>query len=370
MNSGTKPARGVTRDDVAKLAGVSSAVVSYVINDGPRPVAKATRLRVLDAIDKLGYRPNAAARSLITGRSDLIGLIVPDIQNPYFAALAKAVEIEARAQGVNVVLGQGVTVDMAGLVEALSGHLVAGIITAALPEPQAIEILRRNRIKVVRLSLVPGSFDASLTVPDYYGGAKVVVEHLISHGHKRIGLIMGSDYPHRGAGWVDGREIGWRAALTEAGLPADAVVYTHWSPEAGREAIGQLLAAHPDVTACFTSSDQQAIGVLAGLAARGRKVPDDLALASFDGSPQAEFTIPPLTTASVSMAEMARSAVGQLLAPGSERTEETLPVELVIRRSCGCSEVAVSAGAGEGIGESAQVAQRAPDDQIDGDGAQ
>ncbi|MDI9384478.1 MAG: LacI family DNA-binding transcriptional regulator, partial [Verrucomicrobiota bacterium] len=84
-----------TRDDVARLAGVSSAVVSYVVNDGPRPVATKTRVRVLEAIDKLGYRPNAAARSLITGRSDLIGLVVPDVENQYFATLAKAVETAA-----------------------------------------------------------------------------------------------------------------------------------------------------------------------------------------------------------------------------------------------------------------------------------
>ena len=87
-SSPTRPTRDVTRDDVARLAGVSSAVVSYVVNNGPRPVADATRRRVQEAIEKLGYRPNAAARALTTGRSDLLGLIVPDLSNPYFAALA------------------------------------------------------------------------------------------------------------------------------------------------------------------------------------------------------------------------------------------------------------------------------------------
>lgn len=95
-SSDARPPRDVTRNDVARLAGVSSAVVSYVVNNGPRPVAEATRARVQAAIDKLGYRPNAAARSLITGRSDLLGLIVPDLRNPYFAALAQAVEVAAR----------------------------------------------------------------------------------------------------------------------------------------------------------------------------------------------------------------------------------------------------------------------------------
>ncbi len=100
VSSATRPTRDVTRDDVARLAGVSSAVVSDVVNNGPRPVAEATRRRVLEAIEKLGYHPNAAAMGLITGRSDLIGLIVPDIRNPYFAALAQAAEEAARAQSV------------------------------------------------------------------------------------------------------------------------------------------------------------------------------------------------------------------------------------------------------------------------------
>ena len=101
-----KPVRDATRDDVARLAAVSSAVVSYVVNDGPRPVAPATRARVLDAIAKLDYRPNKAARSLITGRSHLLGLIVPDLENQYFAGLAKAVEKEAGERGLRLVLAQ------------------------------------------------------------------------------------------------------------------------------------------------------------------------------------------------------------------------------------------------------------------------
>ena len=107
MSSGAvRTTRGATRDDVARLAGVSSAVVSYVVNNGPRPVAEATRQRVLDAIDKLGYRPNAAARSLIMGRSDLVGLVVPDVRNPYFAAIAQEIEAAARARGLTLVLAQ------------------------------------------------------------------------------------------------------------------------------------------------------------------------------------------------------------------------------------------------------------------------
>ena len=280
MSSDTqRPARGATRDDVARLAGVSSAVVSYVVNNGPRPVAEATRLKVLDAIDKLGYRPNAAARSLIMGRSDLVGLIVPDVRNPYFAALAQAVEVEARKEGVNLVLAQGPTGHLAALVESLSGHLV--------------EV----------------------------------------HGHRRIALVSGSDTPtdHR---VLDDRERAWRDVLMSAGLPTDAVIRVNWSLTAGREAAARLVRDFPDCTAVFAMSDQQAIGLISGLTAAGRSIPGDVAITSFDGSPEAEFTIPPLTTASVPMAAMAKAAVKQLLHPGGRG--KVFAPELILRHSCGC----------------------------------
>ncbi|MHA6512921.1 LacI family DNA-binding transcriptional regulator [Tessaracoccus sp. Z1128] len=329
-----KPARGATRDDVARLAGVSSAVVSYVVNNGPRPVAEATRTRVLEAIDKLGYRPNAAARSLIMGRSDLVGLIVPDVRNPYFAALAQAVEVEARAQGVNLVLAQGATGHLAHLVESLSGHLVAGIISAAVPEPAALEIILRNKITMVRLSLVPPDVDATSVLPDFYNGAVDAVRHLVEvHGHTRIALVVGSDHPEDES-VIDDRFRGWRDVLGAAGLPTDAVIRVHWSLTAGRDAARRLVRDFPECTAVFTMSDQQGIGLIAGLHELGRSIPGDIAVTSFDGSPEAEFTYPPLTTASVPMDAMAKAAVARLMKPGLKAI--VFRPELILRGSCGC----------------------------------
>ena len=326
--------RGATRDDVARLAGVSSAVVSYVVNNGPRPVAEATRARVLDAIDKLGYRPNAAARSLIMGRSDLVGLIVPDVRNPYFAALAQAVEVEARAAGVNLVLAQGSTGHLAALMESLSGHLVAGIITAAVPESAALEVIRRNKITMVRLSLVPPDVDDTSVLPDFYGGAREAVRHLVEvHGHRRIALVAGFDTPTDPRGFDD-RERAWRDVLAAAGLPTDAIIRVNWSLTAGRAAAAKLLEDFPDCTAVFTMSDQQGIGLIAGLHEFGKSIPGDIAITSFDGSPEAEFTYPPLTTASVPMTAMAKAAVKQLLHPGGRG--QVFAPELILRRSCGC----------------------------------
>lgn len=335
-SSDSRPGRAVTRDDVARLAGVSSAVVSYVVNDGPRPVAEATRLRVLDAIEKLGYRPNAAARSLITGRSDLLGLIVPDIHNPYFAALAQAVETAARAQSLNLVLAQGMTGNLAPLVESLSGHLVAGIITATIPEPAATAAVVRHRVPMVKLSLALPMDTMPAMWPDYYGGARSAVRHLVEvHGHREVALVIGTDHPERRSEPTEDRERGWRDALENAGLPTGHVIRVHWSAAGGREAAARLLADHAAATAVFVSSDQQAIGLISGLSRTGRKVPDDIAVASFDGSPEAEFTVPPLTTVSAPLAEMATDAVAEVLgAPPSDRTYATT---LVVRESCGCT---------------------------------
>lgn len=132
--------RGATRNDVARLAGVSAAVVSHAVNDGPRPVAEGTRERVLDAIAKLGYRPNAPARWLTTGRADLVALLVPDLQNPgIFAALARAVEDAVQERGLGLVLVQ--TQGQPGghcnevIVDRVSGLTATGIISASLPTP-------------------------------------------------------------------------------------------------------------------------------------------------------------------------------------------------------------------------------------------
>ncbi len=334
--SGTDPppVRAVTRDDVARLAGVSSAVVSYVVNDGPRPVAEATRSRVLAAIEKLGYRPNAAARTLITGRSDLIGLIVPDLRNPYFAALAQAAETAARARSVNLVLAQGETGHIERLVESLSSHQAAGIISSTIPEPAALAVLARSRIPLVQLSIqVPSAGPA--VWPDYRAGARAAVRHLVEvHGHRRVALVIGTDHPDRDDEPIDGRESGWRDALGEAGLTTQHLIRVRWSAEGGVAAAARLATDHREATAVFTSSDQQAIGLIAGLQDTGRTIPGDLALASFDGSPEAAYTVPPLTTVSVPLAAMAADAVAEIL----ERTARSHqhPTTLVLRRSCGC----------------------------------
>ena len=327
--------RDATRDDVARLAGVSSAVVSYVVNDGPRPVAAATKARVLDAIDKLGYRPNTAARSLITGRSDLIGLVVPDVENQYFATLAKAVEVAAAKRGLRLVLGQAQPDQLPDLVESLAGHQVDGIITATPLPPDLLARTKRLTVPLVKLSLDQPMDAVPSLSPDFYGGAQQAVRHLAQvHGHRRIALVTG------GAP-MDVRERGWHDALLMLGLVPDCRVHTPWTTQGGREAAAPLLEQFPDATAAFVASDQQAAGLIAGLHALGRSVPDDLAVAGFDGALVGQFTIPPLTTVGVPFGEMAEDAVTQLT--GATIDKRIYPTELIVRESCGCHPTQSSA---------------------------
>jgi len=320
--------REATRDDVARLAGVSAAVVSYVVNNGPRAVAPATRARVLEAIDKLGYRPNTAARSLITGRSGLIGLIVPDVENPYFASLAKAVETAAADRRMRMVLAQSTTESLSDLVDSMAGHLVDGIITATLPPPDLLARVARVRAPLVKLGLALPTDPIPALWPDFYRGAQDAVRHLVEvHGHRRVALVTGGDTQET-------REAGWRDVLTGHGLPTNAVVRVPWSVAGGRSAAALIQEQFPEVTAAFVTSDQQATGLLSGLHRIGWTIPGRLAITSFDGSPSSEYTIPPLTTAAISLDVLARDALDELL--GAAPASRSYPPTLIVRESCGC----------------------------------
>ena len=328
---GRKPARAATRNDVARLSGVNSAVLSYVVNDGPRPVAPATRARVLEAIAKLGYRPNAASRSLITGRSHLLGLIVPDLENPYFAGLAKAVETAAAESEMRLVLAQCASEGLADMVESLAGHQVDGIITATLPPPSLLAHTAWGRVPMVKLSLAMPLEVVPALSPDFYGGSLNAVRHLVeTHLHRRIALVTGSEQS-------EVRERAWNDALTRSGLTPGPVVRVPWSAEGGWAAADRLVRDAPEATAVFVTWDQTANGLLAGLHRLGLRVPHDMAVASFDGAPSSAFTIPPLTTVAVAAAEMARDAVDELL--GAPAVNRTYPTTLIVRRSCGCEGV-------------------------------
>jgi LacI family transcriptional regulator len=337
----------VTRDDVARMAGTSTAVVSYVINNGPRPVAPATRERVLAAIAELGYRPNSVAQAMASRRTNLIGMVVPDARQPFFAELSHAVERVASERGKIVLLGNS---DYTGdreihYVRAFLGMRVAGLILISQgPSEQATaEFAAYDDSRVVLLHRRPASSDDVAVVTDDVGGAEKAVLHLLEHGHPYVACFGGPvTAPAPGDPVIDHIE-GWRRAMVGAGLATEGRLVDAPFDRYGAYQVAVELLRRPDrPTAIFCSTDDQAIGVLRAAREVGLNVPEDLAVTGFDDLPEAAFSDPPLTTVASDRDAMARAAVDlvlddSLLVPGSDTPRlRRFPSRLVVRRSCGC----------------------------------
>ncbi|TDE08621.1 LacI family DNA-binding transcriptional regulator [Jiangella asiatica] len=344
----------VTRRDVARLAGTSPAVVSYVLNGGPRGVAPRTRERVLAAVEQLGYRPNQLAASLRTSRTMTLGLVVPDNANPFFAELARAVEDAAFSAGYTLLLGNA-TDDEArqtAYVRTFIDRRVDGLLLipshgapACLPD-----INRSGTPWVVLDRRTEAAVFAAQILVDNRGGAAAATAHLLEHGRRRVACIAG---PGDVAVTSD-RVSGWRDAMTAAGMSPDRLLLRHtaFGRFAGYEAARDLLATE-NVDAIFVASDEQAAGVLRAIGEAGRRCPDDVAVVSFDGVEAAEYTTPALTTMRQPLGELARIAIEQLIAqmedPDLPPQTTVLPVSLLRRGSCGCPDPpggAVGAGSG------------------------
>ncbi|MEW9874166.1 LacI family DNA-binding transcriptional regulator [Arthrobacter sp. HS15c] len=331
------PRGPVTRKDVARYAGVSTAVVSYVVNGGPKKVAPATEAKVQDAIRRLGYRPNAAARALKLGSSETIGLVIPDNSNPFFSLLAHAVEDAAAELGYAMLLtnSDGNLAKELRHVRNLAARQVDGVILSSVLMEPSLADLESADIPVVLLNHSADAPGFNSVGVDLVAGAKSAVEHLIGHGHTSIALTMGTNTGNS----YDGREEGWLQALAAAGLSEGPIVRTAFTREGGYAAGKRLLASASRPTAIFATSDLQAVGILRALHEAGLSIPNDIALASFDGSAEAEYSWPPLTTVKQPARAMADAAVSALIGAHRGRESEHLvfPAELQIRQSCGCS---------------------------------
>lgn len=337
----------VTRDDVARRAQTSSAVVSYVINGGPRPVADLTRARVLEAIKELGYQPNAIARALRTSSTKVLGVIVPDISNPFFSELALAIEESAFQHGYTLFLGNAMHDDgrQAVYLKAFAEHQAEGLLLINAPDrskarlPEASRaVLRHAAMPLVLVDRRPGELRASSLVVDNEDGAYQATRHLIEHGHRQIACLSGP--PDVSA--AQDRTNGWRRAMAEAGLSAGprSIVISGFDRTEAEGVVRRLFDRRRPPAALFVHSDEQAIGVLHGAADAGITVPDDLAIVSFDGIRESASTRPALSTVAQPVEQLGRKAVRLLLDQIQDRkaepVSEMLPVQLVTRRSCGC----------------------------------
>jgi LacI family transcriptional regulator len=328
-----------TMNDVARAAEVSIATVSHVIN-GTRFVSPERVERVHAAMRELDYTPDATARSLRVGRTQTIGVVIPDNTNPFFAELARWIEEAGFAAGYTTIMGNSCELPERELqyVTTLLSKRVDGLILAPWGSPdRALQrVLRRAPIPIVVIDRddVPGSADVVLY--DDVGGGRQAAEHLLELGHREIATIAGPADP----GHSPGRVQGFLGALEDAGIAprADAIVASDYHFAGGRRATAELVGRGVPFTALFAGNDLMAAGAIRELAARGLSVPGDVALIGFDDAPLAEMTSPALTTVRQPVQAMGDRAVELLLArvetpDGAEVGRHVLPTELVVRES-------------------------------------
>lgn len=324
--------------DVAQLAGVSTATVSHVLNS-TRAVSDLSKERVLAAMEQLHYRPNAVARSLRMSETLTIGLIVPDVEIPFFAKVARSIEAAANDVGYNVILcnsGWSLNQELLYL-DNLLARRVDGLICISLlmTSEHVAPLLKRHTPVIWFEQTRPGSvFDA--VVIDNFKGAYDATNHLIAQGHRRIGCILGLSNSQL---TID-RLAGYRRALHDHGLPFDGTLLCagDYTPPTGLAGMRRLLDLPEPPSAVFAYNDMMALGAMQAVSERGLRVPDHIAIIGFDGIALTEHTCPPLSTVEQPIAEMSRLAIGMLLdrindrAPRVSRTVIVEP-HLVCRAS-------------------------------------
>ncbi|HEY6058038.1 MAG TPA: LacI family DNA-binding transcriptional regulator [Candidatus Limnocylindrales bacterium] len=332
--------------DVARRAGVSTATVSRAISGAVR-VRPGTRDRVLDAVQLLGYRPSGVARSLKLRSTRTLGLLVTDIENPYFPEIVRAIEDAALERELGVLLCNGAEDPdrEETYLELLVERRVDGIIIASSGlEERHRELLARRAVPVVLVNCTASGLALPAVLSDNRAGGRLAVEHLAALGHRRIAHVSASPRNAAAAERLDGI----RAGLEEAGLQADGipVVQGDGRVSGGERAVGDVLALMPDLTAIVCYNDLTAIGVVRALRERGRRVPGDVSVVGFDDIALAEWVDPPLTTIAQQTETMGRWAVDRLVesfgrggraagASGDDRPPGTvlLPVSLCVRAS-------------------------------------
>jgi DNA-binding LacI/PurR family transcriptional regulator len=296
--------------DVAREAGVSHQTVSRVLNNHPN-VRPGTRARVEEAINRLGYRRNLAARALVTKRSRMLGVVSFDTTLYGPASTIYGIEQAARTAGYFVSIVSLKTLDVDSVRDAidyLSEQGVDGVVVVAPRRSAgpALESLPSGTPAVA----VEGTHrnDVSVVCIDQIEGARLATRHLLELGHETVHHVSGP------ADWLEteGRLEGWRSALEEAGRPVPEPLPGDWSPHAGYEA-GRILAAMDGVTAVFAANDQMALGVLRALSEEGVKVPDQISVVGFDDIPESAFFSPPLTTVRQDFDQVGRHCIEVLL---------------------------------------------------------
>jgi LacI family transcriptional regulator len=331
----------VTIEDVARAAGVSRQTVSRAINDRGE-ISPQTRALVLRIVEEMGYRPSSIARGLATHCTHTLGLVIPDVANPFFSDVARGAEHVAYADGYNVFLcntEEDPQRELAVL-QSLEEKRVDGVVlcSSRLDDRNLRTVVAHHSVAVlVNRRLEPEAEEDRIGVVmlDDVVGGRMAVQHLLDSGHRAVGFLAGPPASHSGR-W---RAEGYRATMTDAGLSCNPAWTIHClaDVDGGHRAARDVLAAHPELTALFCYNDLVAVGALQACADLGYRVPADLAVVGFDDILLAALVTPPLTTCRVPRYDLGAQAMRLLLDQiggcSDGCAEVVLRPELVVRAS-------------------------------------
>jgi LacI family transcriptional regulator len=336
-----------TVKEVASLAGVSTATVSRVLS-GSGGVRGELARRVQHAAQKLGYQPNPAARNLRIRSTRTIGMVFPDIENPFYASVISGAEEVLQTAGYSLLLanyGEDSNREQTQL-KTLRAEHVAGILFAASCKPSAdYKAVLSAGIALVAVSRIPDGLNVDLATVSNQEGARQAVAHLIRLGHRRIGLIDGPV----SLSTTRERHAGYAQAFHDAGLavPRDLIVYADFFHRAaGFEAVSKLLNAGNRPSAILVVSNNMVLGALEALRERGIEIPKDMAIIGFGDTPSAVLLSPPLTVVAQPAREIgaagARLLLERLQDAGRPRRSIVLDTQLIVRESCGTKSISWS----------------------------
>lgn len=332
----------VTLEDIARASGFSLPTVSRVLSDSSYPVSPATRRRVLDVAQSMGYTPNLAARGLRTRRTHTVGIVVDDIMSPFVPPIVRGIQDRLAEDGLSGLL---VNADWnpdseRAAIASLLSRPVDGILFVEYSHLDVDEALGRSGKPHLFVHRLFGASIENSVVPDDHYGATLAVDHLIGLGHRRIALISGPATWHNARARFDG----YCATLAAHGIPVDAglISYGDWEKESGHAAAAALLAASPRPTAIFAANDLMALGAVYAAQDAGLRVPGDVAVVGYDNRHFARIVRPALTTVSMPMYEMGQIAAGllaQQIGEGAGKADRAAEVKvkgrLFVRETCG-----------------------------------
>jgi len=324
----------VTIHDVAARAGVSVATVSRVLN-GKELVREETSRQVLAVAKSLRYVPNVAARTLSIRRSQTIGIVLPEVHGEFFSEVIRGIDLAARAAGYHILVSgsHADANEMIDVLDAMRGRVDGLVVMAPDVALTALSAQLAHKLPMVLLNSADERH-AAITI-DNYGGARTMMKHLASLGHKRIAFIKG---PEQNA---DARERlrGYRQVIRALGVTSRELERDgDFTERGGYDAVKPILSLDPRPTAIFAANDSMAVGALSALAEAKLDVPAEMSLAGFDDIPIAHYVNPPLTTIGVDIAELGRRAFAVLAdameRPGNTMRRECIGTTLVVRKTC------------------------------------